>query len=232
MVMSGGGLRRVGEATVACDAARLNACMSPEVITVFFDFLCPYAWRVAELTEIVAVKLGTRFDWRHFSLYQSNYDGDDGWQLWNEPVEEASNSGSRGLLPFLASSAARRQGAESYDAFRLQLLRMRHVEQRPFHRVTVLEAADRAGLHRATFERDLGDPEMRTSLAREHHAAVAADVAATPTLLFPSGDAAYVRIAEVPRDETEALALFERVRSLLEEHPYVETIRRPRPARN
>lgn len=206
--------------------------MSPEVVTVFFDFLCPYAWRAAELAEIVGAKLGTRFRWSHFSLYQANHDADDGWQLWNEPLKETSNSGGRGLLPFLASTAAQRQGQEAHDAFRLQLLRLRHVEHLPFHLSTVRDAAKAAGLHLAAFERDLADPEMRTELARAHHRAAAERVVATPTLRFANGDMAYLRIKEVPGDADEAVRLFEGVRDLLAQHPYLETLRRPRTAGN
>ncbi len=212
--------------------ARLNAAMHPEVVTVFFDFLCPYAWRGAEVAEMVGAKLGIRFEWSHFSLYQANHDADDGWQLWNEPLKETSNSGSRGLLPFLASIAAARQGSEAHDAFRLKLLRLRHVEHQPFHMSTIREAAQAAGLHLAAFERDLADPEARTELARAHHRAVAEQVAATPTLRFANGDMAYLRIREVPGDVEEAVRLFERVRDLLSDHPYLETLRRPRHAGN
>jgi len=206
--------------------------MPHEVVTVFFDFLCPYAWRAAELADAVANKLGTRFDWSHFSLYQANHKGDDGWQLWNEPLKEKSHSGTRGLLPFLASTAAKRQGADLHDAFRIHLLRLRHVEHQPYHKETILTAAESAGLHLATFERDLDDPEMRTTLAQDHHRAANLQVVATPTLRFESGDTAYLRLAEVPSDADEAVKLFERIRDLLTDYPYIETIRRPRHSGN
>lgn len=206
--------------------------MPHEVVTVFFDFLCPYAWRAAELAEAVTTKLGTKFEWSHFSLYQANHKGDDGWQLWNEPLKETSDSGTRGLLPFLASIAARRQGSEAHDAFRISLLRMRYVEHQPYHLTTIHHAAEQAGLHLATFERDLKDPEMRTTLAQDHHRAVNLQVVATPTIRFESGDTAYVRLSEVPSDPNEAVRLFERLRDLLGDYPYIETLRRPRHSGN
>jgi predicted DsbA family dithiol-disulfide isomerase len=202
--------------------------MSGEPVTVYFDYLCPYAWHAAELADRVAQPLSTRFAWRHVSLYQLNHRDGDGWQLWNERIDPDDDTGSRGLLPFLASLAARRQGDERHDAFRLSLLRFRHRDLRPLRRATVLEAAEEAQLHLACFERDLADPEIRTALAREHHRAVAARVFGTPTFLFPSGDVAYVRLRGVPEDEAAAVELYRRVTGMLHDYPYLETIKRPR----
>ncbi len=202
--------------------------MPPEPVTVYFDYLCPYAWRASALTASVAGPLGLRFEWVHFSLYQANHPSGDGWQLWNERLGDHDDTGTMGLLPFLASTAARRQGRASHDAFRTALLHARHVDHRPFHLSTMMEAAEEARLHLACFERDLADPEARTTLAREHHRGVAARVFGTPTFRFPSGDTAYVRLREVPSDRDDAVALFERVRGMLADYPYLETLKRPR----
>lgn len=202
--------------------------MSPEPVTVFFDYLCPYAWRAAALTTTVAGPLGLQFEWVHFSLYQADHPSDDGWQLWNERLSDLDDAGTMGLLPFLASTASRRQGRAPHDAFRMALLHARHVDHRPFHLSTMMEAAEEARLHLACFERDLADPEARTALAREHHRGVAAQVFGTPTFRFPSGDTAYVRLREVPADRDDAVELFERVRGMLADYPYLETLKRPR----
>jgi len=202
--------------------------MPQEPVTVYFDYLCPYAWRAAALTASVEGPLGLRFEWVHFSLYQSNRPNGDGWQLWNERLDERDDAGTMGLLPFLASTAARRQGPAPHDAFRTALLHARHVEHRPFHLSTMMEAAEEAHLHLACFERDLADPEARTALAREHHRGVAAEVFGTPTFGFPSGDTAYVRLRQVPADQDDAVELFERIRGMLADYPYLETLKRPR----
>ena len=207
--------------------------MSQESVTVYFDYLCPYAWRGAELAESVAEPLGLRFDWRHFSLYQANHAGRDGWQLWNDRIDPDDRAGTKGLLPFLASIAARRQdGGARHDAFRLALMRARHRDLRPFDRETVMAAAEAAGLHLACFERDLADPEARTRLAADHQHAASLHVFGTPTFRLPSGHAAYVRLKEIPHDPDDALVLFRDVRAMLEDHPYLETLKRPRPSGN
>lgn len=202
--------------------------MPTEPVTVYYDFLCPFAWRAAELADEVADPLGLDFVWTHFSLYQSNHRGDDGWQLWNDPLDPDDDGGSKGLLPFLASSAARKQGRVEHDAFRLALLRFRHRDMRPLDLGTVMAAAEVARLHLACFERDLADPEARTALAREHHAGAAEHVFGTPTFRFATGETAYLRLRELPGDRAASVELFERVRAMLSDYPYLETLKRPR----
>ncbi len=222
---------RVPHATHAQVRGWSHDAMSEKVV-VYFDYLCPFAWRGAEIAEWVGEPLGLSFEWRHFSIFQADYPGRDGWQLWNEPLDDADGGGCKGLLPFLASCAARRQGTEAADRFRLALLRARHRDGEPFDLPTVQRVAERASLHMAAFERDLSDPELRTQLAQEHHKAVCLDVFGTPTFAFPDGDIAYLRARQLPRDRDEAVRLFSSFRGLLRDFPYLDTVRRPRPKRN
>ena len=204
----------------------------PEVVTVYYDYVCPFAWRGAELAEQVAPALGLTFQWRHFSLYQSNYAGGNGWQLWNQKLSLEDEGGDKGLLPFMASCAARRQGEEKHAVFRLELMRARHRDHQPFTLKTLREVAERAALDLPRFESDLSNPECRTVLAHEHHHAASQDIFGTPTFSFESGHTAYFRIKELPRTTAEAVALFSGYRELLEHYPYLETVKRPRPKGN
>ncbi len=199
-----------------------------ERVTVYFDYVCPFSWRAAEVVEWVAAPLDLSFEWRHFSYYQYNCDPSEGWQIWNERLDDDDDMGSKGLLPFLASQAARKQGEEAFAAFRLNLLRARHRDHRPLNRATIDDVAEVSGLHLPRFANDLANPECRTVLAHEHHAAAARDVFGTPTFVFPSGAAAYLRIRELPAGPDEGLRLFRDYRQLLEDYPYLETVRRPR----
>lgn len=202
--------------------------MSFETVIVFFDYLCPFAWRFAEMAERVAGPLGVRFDFVHFSLYQSNHVGPGGWQVWNERFDPDDPSGSKGLGPFLASLAARRQGREAFDRFRLHLMRMRFEEHRPLDARTTSEAAERADLHLACFARDVRDPELRTMLAKEHQRGVADHVFGTPTVKFEGGHVAYVRLRSIPQDERASIEAFASIRTMLHDLPYLETLKRPR----
>jgi predicted DsbA family dithiol-disulfide isomerase len=210
--------------------------MSLEPVTIYFDYLCPFSWRVAELAEMIATPLGLDFQWQHFSLYQSNYEGGDKWQLWNDKFELVSDNGSKGLLPFLASQAAKRQGHAKFETFRLALMRSCHRDHQRYTMDVILETAERVGLHMPTFESDIRDPECRTALAHEHHQAAELNVFGTPTLHFDrdqsNSQLAYLRIRSVPANFEEAQDLFQTYRHLLTHHPYLETIRRPRPRSN
>ncbi len=203
-----------------------------ERVTIYFDYVCPFSWRVAELIALVQGPLGLEVGWEHFSLFQSEYvrlNGESvGWQLWNEPLDRADKDGCKGLLPFLASLAARKQGQDAHDAFRLELQRANHLRYQPFDFATVTSVAQRVGLDLAQFEHELANPEGRTALAVEHSRAAARDVFGTPTLVFPGGQTAYLRLQDVPTGVDEATSLFNDVRGMLERYPYLQTVRRPR----
>lgn len=203
----------------------------PETVTVYYDYLCPYAWRGAELCEIVSGALGLEFRWHHFSLHQgANAHGDT--QLWNGRIDPDDDSGGRGLLPFLASCAARAQGEEVYRAFRLAAMRAYHRQGRPYTREVLVEVAEAAGAHMPSFERDLANPERRTILAHEHHQALAQSVSATPTFRFESGQMGVLRLRQVPCGSEAAVGLFTACRALLESHPEVESVQRARASGN
>ncbi|HLU82834.1 MAG TPA: hypothetical protein VKZ43_05485 [Trueperaceae bacterium] len=209
----------------------------PRRAVVYFDYMCSYSWRLAELIEMTAEDSDMRFDWRHFSMYQHDYDQRNGrpmshngrphWQLWNQRIDEGDGSGCKGLLPFLASAASRRQGEQAYRRFRLGLLRAAHLDYRPLDRSTILALAVDAHLHMPTFIEDLANPESRTMLAQEHMSAVAADVVSTPTVVFPGSHTAHLRLQHLPVDAAEAVNLLLDTRRLLERYPFLHTLTRP-----
>ena len=204
---------------------------------VYFDFMCSNSWRLAELIEMTAEDSELRYDWRHFSIYQYDHDqrvsrngtgnGQPHWQLWNQKIEEGDGSGCKGLLPFLASAAARRQGEEAHRRFRLGLLRAAHLEYRPLERSTIFAVAVDSDLHVPSFQEDLRDPESRTVLAQEHTGAVHADVVSTPTIVFPGSHTAHLRLQQLPLDAAEAVNLLADTRRMLERYPFLHTLTRP-----
>ncbi|SRR5690606_3680781 len=185
-----------------------------ERVVVYFDYLCPYSWRLAELIALAGTAV--RAEWRHVSVFQLEHDAkcrygacpeSARWQLWNAPIDPEDGSGAKGLLPFLASVAARAQGQAAHDRFRLGLLRAAHLEGRPLDRDTAGDVARTAGLHMPRFWRDLDNPENRTALAHEHRLAVAAEVTSTPSVVFPGSHVAHVRFKGLPAATPEALGL-------------------------
>lgn len=199
--------------------------------------MCSYSWRLAELVEMTADDSDMRFEWRHFSVCQFERDrqrvgghgagGLQHWQLWNQPIDDEDGSGCQGLLPFLASAAARRQGAEAFRRFRLGLQRAAHREYRPLDRATILAVAAAAHLHVPTFLEDLRNPENRTVLAQEHTSAVHADVVSAPTVVFPGSHTAHLRLQRLPVDAAEAVNLLVDTLRLLQRYPFLHTLSRP-----
>ncbi len=185
-----------------------------ERVVVYFDYLCPYSWRLAELIAHAGTEV--QAEWRHVSAVQLERDlrwrlADEPkaprWQMWNAALDPEDGSGCKGLLPFLSSVAARAQGQGAFDRFRLGLLRAAHLDGRPLNRDTAGAVARESGLHMPRFWRDLDNPENRTALAHEHMRAVAAEVTSTPSVVFPGSHVAHVRFKKVPATSPEALGL-------------------------
>ena len=59
-------------------------------LTVFFDVLCPYAWRTSRwLDLVVAQRPSVVIEWRYFSLEQINTPADSDWKIWNQTHDYA-----------------------------------------------------------------------------------------------------------------------------------------------
>jgi len=213
----------------------------PRRVIVYFDYLCPFSWRLSELVAMIEDDVDLIFEWRHFSMFQHDHDmrkqligsnGNPSWQLWNEKIDLDDGSGAKGLLPFLASQAARKQGAAAFAAFRFALQRAAHRDYLPLNRETIMATAVTADLHIPAFLDELDNPENRTVLAQEHMSAVAVDVVNTPTVVFPSTHTAHVKLQQVPVDTAEAVNLFQDTRQLLERYPFLYAVTRPLGKRN
>jgi predicted DsbA family dithiol-disulfide isomerase len=184
--------------------------------TVYVDFLCPWAYRGA--MWLAEVEKGGRIQPRFafFSLSQ-NHEARGGSPT--PPVWERDPQ-AQGLPAFLAATAARAQGPEAGDRFRLSLQRARHedhlpVDQHATHRL----AAERAGLDVARWEADLKASDF-TTLAREHEEAVRRGVFGVPTLTWPEGRSYYLKITDlIPSDR--AVALYDAIETV---HRFGEVI--------
>jgi predicted DsbA family dithiol-disulfide isomerase len=184
--------------------------------TVYIDFLCPWAYRGAMWLAEVEKAGRIRPQYRFFSLSQ-NHEARGGSP--QPPIWER-NPQAQGLGAFLAATAARGQGTEAGDRFRLALQRARHedhlpVDQPATHRV----AAERAGLDLPRWETDLNATDF-TTLAREHDEAVRRGVFGVPTLTWPEGRSYYLKITDlIPPDR--AVALYDAIETV---HRFGEVI--------
>ncbi len=202
-----------------------------QTVTVYFDYLCPFAWRGLELVHVVAPQLGLDLELRHFSLEQGNHQENAGlprnapvWKLVEQPLE-----GPKALRAFLASHAARQQGKAAHLRFALELFRLRHQDKRELSDETFVEAVGRAGLDLERFMADLEDEEeRRIELGRDLEDAGELGVFGTPTFVLPSGDAAYFRFTQLTTEPELAVNLWELYTAVLHNGAHIETIKRPR----
>jgi predicted DsbA family dithiol-disulfide isomerase len=201
-----------------------------ETTSVYVDYLCPFAWRGAELAKLLGGKSSFRL--RLFSLESGNHPDNAkdrhqlNWKLWEQPLE-----GSRSLPQFLAGLSARRQGEEAFWNYSLELFRLRHAEKADFSEQTLALAAQRAGLDIARWESDRRDQQgLRAELKAELEDAAQIAVFGTPTFQLPGGDAAYFRFTGDPRTmaESEREALWKVYAAVLASGAHIETVKRPR----
>jgi predicted DsbA family dithiol-disulfide isomerase len=198
--------------------------VDPEVIEleVFYDYFCPFVYRASVLLQNVGRTRNLKVAWRYFSLTQVN-SKDEGWTVWDAPASEHV----RGRLAFKAAEASRRQ--DRFEDFNMSLLQARHRDRLDIDQLEVVErVALDVGLDLERFRQDLSDPQILASLARDHQEAVSKHgVFGTPTLVFPGGASAYVRLAEAPED-ADAQRVFDHLVTVAAREPSILEIKRPR----
>jgi predicted DsbA family dithiol-disulfide isomerase len=197
--------------------------VDPEVIEleVFYDYFCPFVYRASVMLQNVGRTRNLKVAWRYFSLTQVN-SKDEVWTVWDAPATE----NVRGRLAFKAAEAARRQGR--FEDFNMPLLEARHRDRLDIDQLEVVErVAVDAGLDLERFRKDISDPGILASLARDHQEAVKKHgVFGTPTLVFPDGASAYVRLAEAP-EGAAAQRIFDHLVTVAALEPSILEIKRP-----
>src|SRR5436309_5677992 len=119
--------------------------------TVYIDFLCPWAYRGAMWLADVEKAGRIRPHFRFFSLSQNH----DACQGSAQPAVWERNPHAKGLPAFLAATAARAQGVEAGERFRLGLQRARHGDHLPVDELTTHRlSAQGSGLVGALLEPD------------------------------------------------------------------------------
>ena len=195
-------------------------------IDVFFDFGCPYVYNAAVWLQKVGedMKGKLAINWKYFSLEQVNSQNGPDWKLWEQPEDYPS----RGRRAFQAAEAARRQSEAAFNRFHMALLRARHEQSRDIADInTLIEVAKSSGLEMPRFQEDLSDRQLLAKLAEDHTFAVETlGVFGTPTLVFPGGQAVFLKMMPAPPPE-ECLQLFTEIRHLVEQRQYVREVKRP-----
>ena len=165
--------------------------------------------------------------WKNFSLEQVNSKEGPDWKVWDQP----EGYESRSLLSLRAGEAARLQGQEAFGTFHLALLTARHGGE---GRIALNQAeplvaiAQQTGLDVGRFQEDLRDTALLKNIARDHTEAVEVHgVFGTPTFVFDTGNAVYLKSFIPPAEES--VAFFEDFVALMSHRSYVGELKRPQP---
>ncbi len=167
-----------------------------------------------------------RVNWKYFSLEQVNSKEGPDWKVWDQPPDYVG----KGLRAFRASEAARLQGDEVWGRFRMNLLLTRHRDGKDLDDEAVIrEVAQQSRVDMARWERDYEDRSLLQALARDHTEAVERYGAfGVPTIVFPNGNAGYLKLRPVPPPE-QAVEVFDEIVDTIRDRSYVLEIKRPTP---
>lgn len=203
-------------------------------ITVFFDYLCPFAWRASRWLDVLATQRPELvIDWRYFSLEQVNVPADSDWRLWEQSPDYAGFNGwnkYRGLNAFWATEAVRRQDAGAFSQFRRAVYDARHEANLDIHdRQVLAEMAQRTGIDMERYARDVADRSLLTVLQHDHEYAKATyQCFGVPTVCFDNGYAVYIKLSALVSD-ADAGPLFDDVCHNATHRPWLAELKRPNP---
>lgn len=204
-------------------------------LTVFYDFLCPIAWRTSRwLDLVVAQRPDVVIDWRFFSIEQVNTPAESSWKLWEQEHDYAPGKQGwenfRGLNLFWGGAAARRQGAAAAAAFRAKAYEARHHDQVDVvSRAGVAAVAATCGLDMVQYHADVADRTLLEMLKTDHEYAVAQyQCFGTPTLCYDEKNAVYVKLTDHV-SAADALPLFDDVTRQFTTRPWLAELKRPNP---
>lgn len=186
-------------------------------VNVFFDYTCPYSYRV--LTWIDAVVLsGGDVDvcWRTFSLKEANHDHDS-----PSPFDDREIS-SISVLALALAHAAR--NAE-FDRYHRSVFEAMHRDGHRLGEGELMALAAAAGVDVATFDQQRS--RWLTAVAQDHREGVVRyGVFGTPSLVLEDGEVVFVKLASTPQRGQE-LALWESLCTVAQCYPEVVEIKRP-----
>ena len=166
-------------------------------------------------------------DWQPFSLEQVNSDKGEDFKYWEQPG--ALDGSDNTLLAHRAGLAAKRQGKESFEAFFIALLKLRHEDRKSLTEPAVIdEAVNNSGIDMARFREDLADPDLLREIGESHTIAVEEHGAfGVPTYVFPNGATAFVKM-HIPPDEA-AGEIYESLTRVITGAQHVGELKRPSP---
>lgn len=186
-------------------------------VNVFFDYTCPYSYRVLPWIEAV-VRAGqdVAVSWRTFSLKEANHDYDS-----PSPFDDPEIS-SISVLALALAHAARKA---EFDRYPRSVFEAMHRDGRRLGEGELLALAAAAGVDVATFDQER--PRWLAAVAQDHREGEARyGVFGTPTLVLDEGEVVFVKLASTPQRGQE-LGLWESLRTVAKCFPELVEIKRP-----
>ncbi|MBW2145707.1 MAG: DsbA family protein [Deltaproteobacteria bacterium] len=169
-----------------------------------------------------------RLVWKSFLLEQINSTRGPEWKVW-----EDEGFKSRDLPPLEAAKCAALQGEAAFDAFHQRCFRARHRQGRSVaEKEVLLDVAREAGLDVDRFRRDIESGIQRHLVAEDHEEAVKQwGVFGVPTLVYPAGEAVYLKLAPGEWESREDDGLFDQLLALFATRPYLLEVKKPESVR-
>ncbi|MDY6844544.1 MAG: DsbA family protein, partial [Thermodesulfobacteriota bacterium] len=124
------------------------------------------------------------------------------------------------------------QGTDAFDNFHQLCFRTQHLEGRSVAEKTVLlDIAQKANLDMECFEKNLISRNQRPVVAKEHEEAVEQlGIFGVPTIIYPTGDAIFVKLASGSWENHNDDGLFDQLTSLIVPRSYLIEVKRAIPA--
>lgn len=194
-------------------------------ITVWYDFVCPYAWTAQRWLFDLQRQLETPLDitWRYFSIEQVNK-ATDAPDVWDYPNDGTSST----MRAFQGVHAAGRQGEHAYLKYMAALFNQRHIGKRNLGTQAILEdTAMHIGLEMERFRTDLRSDEVFGIVERDHTLAVDKyGIFGVPTIMFGNEQSAYLRI-KIGEPPADPVVFWEEFVALVRNRPSILEIKRP-----
>lgn len=184
-------------------------------LTLYFDPICPWAWRTFLWLREVRKERPLEIDWKLFSLKQINRE-DTPADASDVQIQE----------PHRALAMARRVGGnEAVERLYVALGQTRHERRENLSNVSVIEAAfEEAGLDRSLVRQALDDPSIYAAAAADHRESVQSyDAFGVPWLVLTGQRFGFLGpiISEVPQGQA-ALELWEHTAWFLAQPSFYE----------
>ncbi len=192
-------------------------------VTIYYDYTCPYSYRaLLWLRRLREAGRDIELEWKTFSLKEVNRRESGPSLLDQRRVESVS------VLALELAKAAQAEGEDVFDQYHRAVFDAMQGEGKRLGEDDLLRIARDAGLDVAAFELGRQRGRWLGDVAGDHFEGVERwHVFGTPTLVFNSEAAAYLKFTEVPTSPSDAAEVFDALLCLARCHPELVEIKYP-----